>query len=232
MIGGRRILAVIAARGGSKGVPRKNVMPLAGRPLINWTIQAAQGAILLDRTIVSTDDAEIADTAREAGAEVPFLRPEILAGDNANVVDALLHAIDTLQENPDYVVLLQATSPLRLSQDIDCCIRLCHEHNAPAACGVTLAAKSPYWMFHLDHDHRVNLVVPRNMTSGEQRQTLPDAYVANGAVYVARTEWLRCERTFWVPGLTLGYVMPPERSVDIDTYLDFKLAEVLARDRA
>lgn len=226
-LGKPSILAVIAARGGSKGLPGKNVRLLGGRPMIAWTVAAARGASLLGRVVVSTDDAGIADAARAAGAEVPFLRPADLATDDANVVDAVLHVIDTLGEAPDHVVLLQATSPLRQACDIDGCIRQCLESGAPAACSVTPAPKSPYWMFSLDAGGRVHPVIEREERPGEQRQALPSAYVANGAVYVAETGWLRRERTFWRPGVTLGYVMPPERSVDIDTLLDFRVAEVL-----
>lgn len=228
MIGGKRVLAVIAARGGSKGLPGKNIRLLGGRPLIAWSVEAAKGSALLDRVVVSTDDADIAAAARAAGAEAPFLRPPELATDDANIVDAVLHVVDTLGDTADYVVLLQATSPLRLAADIDSCLRLCVEAGAPAACGVTPAPKSPYWMFRLDAEGRVHPLIERDASPGEQRQALPPAYLANGAVFVARTDWLRQERTFWRPGITLGYVMPPERSVDIDTVLDFRLAEVLA----
>jgi len=227
--GGKRIVAVIAARGGSKGLPRKNVLPLAGRPLIAWSVMAAQGSALIDRTIVSTDDEEIAEAARAAGGEVPFLRPADLATDSASIIDAMLHAVDTLGETPDYVVLLQATSPLRLASDIDDCIRLCLDNDAPAAATITPAAKSPYWMFLRDDDGRVRPVIERE-TVGDQRQSLPPAFAANGAVYVARTDWLRRERTFWRPGQTLGHVMPAERSVDIDSLLDFRLAQLLMDD--
>lgn len=220
------IFGIIVARGGSKGLPGKNVRLLAGKPMVAWTVEAALAAQRLDRVVVSTDDAVIAEAARLAGAEVPFLRPAHLAGDTASVVDAIFHAIDNLGEQPEWVVLLQATSPLRLAGDIDACIDLCLSRDAPAVASISLAAKSPYWMVTLDDQGHIHMVVPRDQM-GDNRQSLPAAYCPNGAVYVARTEWLRRTRTFWQPGVTLGYIMPPERSVDVDTVLDFRLAELL-----
>jgi CMP-N-acetylneuraminic acid synthetase len=226
MIDGKRCVAVICARGGSKGLPRKNVLPLAGRPLIAWSVEAARQSTLLDRAVVSTDDPEIAEAARHAGADVPFLRPAHLADDGANIVDAILYTLDTLGEAEGYAVLLQATSPLRTGADIDACIRLCAERKAPAAATVSPAAKSPYWMFHLNDDGSVRPVIPAPAIAN-QRQALPPAWVANGAVYVAECDWLRHHRTFWVPDVTQGCIMPAERSVDIDSIIDFRLAEVL-----
>jgi len=225
-----RVLAVIAARGGSKGLPGKNVRPLAGRPMIAWSVAAALASRRLQRIVVSTDDADIAAAAAEAGAEVPFLRPAELATDGASLIDAIFHAVDTLSETPSHIVLLQATSPLRLAADIDGCVDLCAGRGAPAAATICEAAKSPYWMFHLDPDGSVRLVIPQDELP-QQRQALPVAWTANGAVYVAETNWLRRERTFWRPGVTLGYPMPAERSVDIDSLLDFRLAEMLMAER-
>lgn len=229
MIGGRTVTAVICARGGSKGLPGKNIRPLGGRPLIAWSVAAAKASALVDRVLVSTDDPEIAAAARDAGVEVPFLRPAELATDTANLVDAVIHALDTAGDRTDYVVLLQATSPLRTAEDIDGCIRLCAEHTAFAAATICEADKSPYWMFHLNDDRSVRLVIPRDEV-GFLRQALPAAWAANGAVYVADAVWLRQERTFWRQGVTLGYPMPRERSVDIDNLLDFRLAELLITD--
>lgn len=231
MIGNRSATAVICARGGSKGLPGKNVRPLGGRPMIAWSVKAARESALIDRILVSTDDPEIAQAARDAGADVPFLRPAELATDTANLVDAIIHALDVSADRSDYVVLLQATSPLRIAADIDGCLRLCHERDAQAAATVCEPDKSPYWMFHLDDDGTCRLVIPRDEI-GTARQDLPQVWAPNGAVYVARADWLRRERTFWRQGVTLGYVMPRERSVDIDTLLDFRMAEILMQDAA
>lgn len=230
MVDGKRITAVICARGGSKGLPGKNVRALGGKPMIAWSVVAAMGSRYLDRTLVSTDDPAIAEAARQAGAEVPFLRPAELADDSANIVDAVLHAVDTSADACDYVVLLQATSPLRLAQDIDGCIALCLSRGAPAAATLCEAGKSPFWMFHLSADQTVDLVIPRDAV-GFLRQALPPAYAPNGAVYVAHRDWLREHRTFWRPGTTLGHLMPAERSVDVDSLMDFRLAELLIAER-
>jgi CMP-N-acetylneuraminic acid synthetase len=226
MIGDRKVSAVICARGGSKGLPGKNIRPLCGRPMIAWSIEAARQSAFLDRILVSTDDPAIAQAARDAGIDVPFLRPAELATDDANLIDAILHALDTSGDTPHYVVLLQATSPLRTGADIDGCLRLCHEKVAHAAASVCEADKSPYWMFHLNEDGSVRPVIPREEV-GFLRQALPTVWTANGAVYVAEVDWLRREGTFWRPGITLGYPMPRDRSVDIDSLLDFHLAELL-----
>lgn len=230
MIDGKRVVGVICARGGSKGLPGKNVRPLAGRPMIAWTVEAALQSEVMDRVLVSTDDEAIAQAARNAGAEVPFLRPPELASDAANVVDAIFHALETAGESCDYVVLLQATSPLRVAADIDACVRLCRERQAPAAATLCQCAKSPYWTFHLNDNGTVRLTIERDEV-GHQRQALPQTYSANGAVYVAETEWLCRERTFWRPGLTVGVEMPAERSIDVDTLMDFQLADLLMAER-
>ncbi|CUW38033.1 CMP-N-acetylneuraminic acid synthetase [Magnetospirillum sp. XM-1] len=228
--GSGRILALICARGGSKGLPGKNIRQLAGRPVIAWSVEAAMGASLVDRVVVSTDDPAIAEAARAAGAEVPFLRPVELASDTADIYDAIFHALDNLEEEPSHVVLLQATSPLRIAADIDGCIRLCLERAAPAAATLCEPGKNPYWMFLMDSDGTTRPLIPRD-DEGRRRQDLPEAWAPNGAVYVAETGWLRRERNFWKAGVTLGYVMPTERSVDIDSLLDFRLAELLMSDR-
>lgn len=226
MLGSRRVLGIIAARGGSKGLPGKNIRPLGGKPLIAWSVDAAHDSALLDRTIVSTDDPDIAAAARDCGADVPFLRPPSLATDDASIIDAVLHAVDSAGPGFDIVVLLQATSPLRLGQDIDTCLTMMDSHRAKAVCSVTVPAKSPYWMFRIDSAGRVHPLLP-SPDLGSQRQQLEPSFVANGAVFAADIAWLRQERRFWMPGETVAYVMPPERSVDIDTMLDFQMAEIL-----
>lgn len=226
MLGGERVLAVIAGRGGSKGLPRKNVLDLAGKPLIAWSIAAAAQSRLLDRTVVSTDDAEIAEAARRHGGDVPFMRPAELADDTASIVDAVLHAADNVPEKYRYVVLLQATSPLRLGSDIDGALEHCRQHGAPACLSIMPAPKAR-WALEMDAAGRLHPL----LESTNRRQELADAYQPNGAVYVAELEWLRSERRFYTPQ-TIGYVMPPERSVDIDAKLDFLVADAILRDQA
>lgn len=218
-------LAVICARGGSKGLPRKNVLELGGKPLVAWSVAAAYAAKRIDKTILSTDDAEIADAARQAGCEVPFLRPPELATDEASIYDVLFHALDQTGGGFDLVVLLQATSPLRRAQDIDACVELCRRDDVPAVLSVTPAAKPPHWLYRLDGDMRLIPGVPELQAVG-RRQEAPDYYAPNGAVYVAKTDWLQKQRSFAGPD-TRAYVMPPWRSVDVDGYLDLVLARAV-----
>ena len=217
-------LAVIPARGGSKGIPRKNIRPLAGQPLIAWTISAAQQANRVDRIVVSTEDEEIAAVARALGAEVPFMRPKDLAADDTPGIAPVLHAIEQLPDF-DWVLLLQPTSPLRTAADIDGIMRYCLDHDAPAAVSVCEVDKHPYWMYHRDDASRLQALIPARPEI-TRRQDLPQAYVLNGALYLARTDWLRDRQSFLGPE-TLGYVMPPERSVDLDTPRDWRWVEYL-----
>lgn len=213
MINGQSILAVVPARGGSKGVPRKNLRVIGGKSLLAWTFEAAAGSVHLDRTILSSDDPEIIRFARSKGWDVPFVRDSRLATDEARTVDVIL---DALIRCPGYnwVVVLQPTSPLRTSHDIDRSIEICVERKAPACVSVRHADESPYWMMHIsDSGHVVPMFPDMNIS---RRQELPPVYLLNGAVYVANTEWLIAERKFVTPE-TAAYVMPAERSSDIDT---------------
>jgi len=224
MIAGRKVVAVITARGGSKGLPRKNVLPLGGKPLIAWTVEAAKASRYVDRVVLSSDDPEIIAAAVAAGAEAPFVRPAELAGDAAGSVDVMLHALDAIGAESDLAVLLQPTSPLRRAADIDACVEACAA-GATSCVTVTEAAKPPFWMFFRTADGRLNRVV-EPPPGAHRRQDLPPAFVVNGAVYVVAVEWFRAERTF-VDANTRSVIMPPERSVDIDTATDFALAACL-----
>lgn len=228
MIDGKRVLAVITARGGSKGIPRKNIQIVGGQPLIAWTITAAKRSRHLDRTILSSDDAEIISVARQSGCDVPFTRPAELARDETPGVDPVLHALSAIAESYDYVVLLQPTSPLRTAQDIDECIVRCLALKAPSCVSVSEPDKSPYWMYTLDADGRMRPLITANAAS--RRQDLPMVYAVNGAVYVADCKWLEHMRTF-VTNETVAYLMPRERSLDIDTDLDLRYCELLLRDQ-
>lgn len=231
MIQGRRVLAIIPARGGSKGVPRKNIRPLAGKPLIAWTVEEAKKSQYIDRLIVSSEDAEIIATAREYGCDAPFVRPAELAADETPGIDPVLHALEALPEHYDLVVLLQPTSPLRTVEDIDGCIRQCVEAQVPFCVSITDVDKHPFWMFTLPEN---NVLQPLLAADGDmrsrRRQELPPVYVLNGAVYVADTQELQQHRTF-VTAATAGYVMPKERSADIDTETDFFTCDILLRKR-
>lgn len=226
---GVRALGVIPARGGSKGVPGKNIRVVAGRPLIAYTIDAARGSKLLTHVIVSTEDRRISEVARAHGVEV-LDRPVELAADDTPGVLPVLHALERYP-GYDYVVLLQPTSPLRSTDDIDGALRECIQARAPACVSVCESAEQPYWMYHLDAQRRMRSVLSDPARTGVRRQDLPPVYILNGAVYVARCDWLAVARAF-VSAETRAYVMPAERSHDIDTDTDLLAAEqVLERSR-
>jgi N-acylneuraminate cytidylyltransferase len=218
------VLAVIPARGGSKGIPRKNIRELGGKPLIAWTIHAARSARTITRAVVSTDDQEIAQVARLWGADVPFLRPAELATDSAAGVAVAVHAAGALS-GFEWVVLLQPTSPLRVAADIDGIIQHCKSVGAPAAVSVCASPIFPEWMFRMGVR---SLLSPVVKTEPEQkpRQELAPTFVLNGALYLARIDWLIGSRSF-VTEETVGYEMPFDRSVDIDTLADWAEAESL-----
>ena len=225
MIQGKKILGIIPARGGSKGVPGKNIRVVAGKPLIAWTIEEAQKSAFIDRLILSSEDQEIIRVARKWDCEVPFVRPFELATDETPGIKPVLHALEALPESYDYVVVLQPTSPLRSVLDIDNCIRLSLEHGAHSCVSVTEVDKSPYWMYKLDDANRLTPLLP-GMGLTPRRQDLPVIHALNGALYVAECLWLKRSKTF-VANETIGFVMPKERSVDIDTELDLSFLEFL-----
>jgi len=218
--------ALIPARGGSKGIPRKNIKLIAGKPLIVWTIEAALRSSLLSAVVVSTDDPEIADVARQAGAQVPFLRPAELAQDQTPGLDPVLHALDRLPQY-DSVLLLQPTSPLRTAEDIDGCLNFAALKNTPSAVSVAEAVVHPYWIYGLNADQTMTRFVDTAPLA--RRQDLPAAYALNGAMYFAEANWLRRSGSL-VTAETLAYVMSMEHSVDLDTPLDWKFAELLLKE--
>lgn len=219
MIADHSVLGVIAARGGSKRVPRKNIRLVAGRPLIAWSIEQARASKYIDRLVLSTEDEEIAGVAREWGCETPFLRPASLASDDTPGADPVLHALGQLP-GFDYVVLLQPTSPLRSVSDIDAAVEACVTAGAPSCVSVTSARKSRHGLYFLES----NQLRPA-VSSGDDRQL----FSLNGAVYVARSQWLLQHETFISPQ-TIAYVMPPERSLDIDTEADLARFAAIASE--
>ncbi len=227
------IVGLIPARGGSKGIPRKNLVNLAGKPLLAYTCETAT-KVGLARVLLSTDDPDIAATGRNYGVETPCMRPAELADDRASVVDAALHILDWLEQEqnalPDYVMLLQPTSPFRTVDDMRQTIALAAESAPPAVVSVTPVKHHPYWMKKMDANGCLTPLVPdRNPET--MRQNLPPVHTLNGAIYLTRTELLRRQRT-WCPQGALGYVMPPERSLDIDTLWDLRMAECLLKTGA
>lgn len=228
MIGNRRVLGIVPARGGSKGLPGKHLLQAAGRPLIAWTIAAAHGARDIDRTVLSSDDEAIMAMARAFDCDVPFRRPIELASDTATSIDVVLHAVDALP-GYDVVVLLQPTSPLRTAADIEAAFATFATSGAPACVSVAPVVQSPYWMYQLSDGNTLRTIV-EIPASATRRQDLPTVYALNGAIYIADINWLRHTRTF-VTHETVAHIMPIERSVDIDTAADFEaFCETVARD--
>ena len=221
-----RTFGLIPARGGSKGIPRKNIKPIAGKPLIVWTIEAALRSSLLYAVVVSTDDPEIAEVARGAGAQVPFMRPTELAQDQTPGLNPVLHALDQFPQY-DSVLLLQPTSPLRTTEDIDACLCLAMQHEAPSVVSVSEADTHPYWTYRLTEGKALERWVDAAPIA--RRQDLPQAFALNGALYFADANWLRRSGSL-IGTETLAYVMERERSVDLDTPLDWKFAELLLKE--
>ena len=223
------ILAIIPARGGSKGVPRKNIRLLAGKPLIAHTILAAQGTSRVSRLIVSTDDEEIAAVARQWGADVPFLRPPQLANDTAAQVDVVIHALQTMEALEDtvysYVLLLQPTAPLRSPADIDASLELLVASGSDAVVSYCRVEREhPYYMVTLEKGRpRPLMEIPKGLTA---RQQYPAVYLRNGAIYAVRREVLLEQHSLYGNDIR-AYVMPYRRSVNIDTLFDFSLAEFM-----
>lgn len=222
MLNEKKVLAIIPARGGSKGVPRKNIRKLAGKPLLAWTIEEGKKSKYIDRLIVSSEDLEIIEVAKSCGCDVPFIRPKDLSLDHTSGVEPVIHALKELPEY-DYVVLLQPTSPLRLAEDIDGCIEKLQATGAPVCVSVTESEKSPYWMYTLQKNDVMKPLIQQDIIV-TRRQDLPPIYALNGAVYVAQTKWLLETKSF-LTEQTTAFIMPKSRSYDIDTEEDFLLCE-------
>jgi CMP-N,N'-diacetyllegionaminic acid synthase len=218
------ILGIVTARGGSKGLRRKNLASLAGKPLLTYTIEAALGSKHLDRVVLTSEDMEIIQVARAAGCDVPFIRPEHLAADDTPHAPVITHALEAVNHSYDYFVLLQPTSPLRTSEDIDACIETCVRRKAPVAVSVNEFGKNPAAIVALDSDARVHSLLRAPATEGPRQKSV--AYVLNGAVYVCRCDWWKAHERFLGEG-TVGYVMPADRSIDIDDERDLGTAAAL-----
>jgi CMP-N-acetylneuraminic acid synthetase len=228
-------ISIIPARGGSKGVPRKNLAELGGRPLLAWAIEVAAKCDLVTRTIVSTEDSEIAQVARDLGAEVPFVRPTELALDDTPDWPVFVHAVKSLEEvdgaRPDMVVWLRPTAPLRIAKDISDCVRLLVTSGADAVRTISRVSQHPCWMVRLNGDRISSLLEPESSENFSQRQKLPLVYIPNGAVDV-----FSVERTLELGGLFEGdvraIVMPEDRSLDIDNETELALARSIVDSRS
>lgn len=235
-----KILAVIPARGGSKSILRKNIKLLAGKPLITWTIEEAQKSKYINRIIVSTDDKEIAEVAKKYGVEVPFLRPIEISGDLATDVEFLTHTLDFLKKKenyePDIVLRLPPTSPLRTAAHIDEGIeKLLRNPEADAVRPIIEAPKHPYKMWQISNGDYLKPFLPVSFTQMNEpynmpRQKLPKVYIHTGAMDVMRLRTIRDLKS--TSGGKLAYFfMKPEDSINIDTELDFEIAEFLIKKR-
>ena len=228
MYEGQRILAVVPARGGSKGLPGKNIRELAGKPLIAWSIEAGRQSRYVDTLFVSTACPDIARVARQWGGDVPFMRPAELATDEAKGIDAILHAVRWHRENGqvfDLVLVLQPTSPLRTAEDIDHAVEFFFAKNAGAVVSVCPTDHHPWWSNTLPSDGSMKDFL-RPELQNINRQSLPTFYRLNGAIYLAQIDFLEKTRSFVADG-AFGCPMVSEKSIDIDNLLDFKLAEIL-----
>ena len=223
------ICTIITARGGSKGIPRKNIKNLNGKPVLAYSIEPSVASDFIKKTYVTTEDEEISEISKKFNAEV-IERPQELAKDTSSSVDVILHALDYLEEKdslPEFFVLLQPTSPLRTTEDIDNSINLFIDNECDALISVC----------EIDHTSMLSLTLENKFLVpncdkdflNKRRQDLPTYYSPNGAIYITTPESLRKNRTF-IPKKTIPYVMPKERSVDLDTPFDFKLAEFLLKN--
>lgn len=229
------VVALICARGGSKGLPGKNIRPLAGRPLIAWAIAQASAVARIGRIIVSTDSEQIAAVAREAGAEVPFLRPAELARDDSPEWLAWRHALNYLKESsgayPDALIVVPATAPLRVPADLDNLLDEFAKGGVDVVFTVTDAHRNPYFsMVKHNADGTVGLVIPPK-GSVFRRQDAPVVYDITPVGYVAAPEYVMTQVGLFQGRAQVVHV-PPERAVDIDTLLDFKMAECLLSSAA
>lgn len=234
------VVAIIQARGGSKGIPGKNIRPLAGKPLIAWTIEAAKAAKRVTRVMVNTDDPQIAEVAKQYGAEVPFLRPAEFATDTAPSLPIFVHALNWLaeQENykPDAVVQLKPTNPLRTAEHIDAAIALfLAEPRCDSVMSVHEVHEHPYKIWKVGEDGMMTPFLPESFTGIKdaprlRRQDLPPAYRHNGAVNVIAPATI-LEKQSMNGERVKPYVMGEAGAINIDTLRDFSLAELVMKEK-
>lgn len=236
MIDGKRVLALVPARRGSKGLPLKNIRPLGGKPLLAWPIEAARQSRYVDRVVISTDDAEFAAIAKAAGADAPFLRPAALASDTSPSIDFILHALDALAaagDDYDYVALLEPTSPLTEASDVDAALEtlVAHQAQADAIVGVTAMTSShPAFAVRIASG---GLIEPHSSPSFGQlprRQDIEPLYSLDGSLYISSTTALRREHGFY-HYRTLPYATPRWKSFEVDDLVDFICIEAVLAQR-
>jgi CMP-N,N'-diacetyllegionaminic acid synthase len=230
LIDNKRILAIIPARGGSKGIPGKNIKELNGKPLIGYAIEEVGKSKYIDKLIVSTEDKEIAQVSKRFGAEIPFLRPMELAADDTPGIQPILHAVKWFHEKGscfDFVICLQCTSPFRKTKQIDEAIEKLVKEGADSIVSVCESEISPYWMKKVENGILKDFL--GNIPFYARRQDTPMVYRLNGAIYLAKTEVLNKHKN-WYTENTIPFIMDKLSSIDIDDILDFKFAELLMRE--
>ncbi|ARN85057.1 acylneuraminate cytidylyltransferase family protein [Candidatus Nucleicultrix amoebiphila] len=226
-----KILALITARAGSKRLPGKNTRDLGGLPLISWTIRAAQKSKYISKLILSSDDPKAIEIAKSENCEVPFLRPSSLSDDHSTSYDVAEHALKSMNMKYDWLVLLQPTSPFRSSEDIDSAIALSLNENADSVISVSEVDKSHLMLFMRNSNGRLESPYGISLKdlNNSRSQDLPIPYEINGALYVVKTSWFLERKTFFDES-TISMVMPKERSVNIDTEMDWRLAEMYLKN--
>ncbi|GIU70250.1 MAG: hypothetical protein KatS3mg002_1486 [Candidatus Woesearchaeota archaeon] len=224
----KTILAIIPARGGSKRLPRKNILPLAGKPLIAWTIEAGLGSKYLDEVVVTSDSDKILEIANNYKVHI-IKRPPELATDTASTIEVVEHVLSSIDKKFDFIVLLQPTSPLRTAKHIDEAIELLFEKNADAVISVCEVDHSPLWCNTLPEDLNMSNFLPKDV-KGKRSQDLPKFYRLNGAIYICKTDKFLEEKTFFLNKNIYAYIMDRKYSIDIDEEIDFKLAKVLIKE--
>lgn len=223
----KKILAIIPARGGSKGVPRKNIKLLNGHPLIEYTIKEANKSSYINKIVVSSDDEEILEVSERIGGCIPLKRRESLAGDKTATVDVILDVLNELKNKdnyvPDYFVLLQPTSPFRNCKHIDDSFKIVLNNDSNSLISVCEVSETPYWMKIIENNKMKNLLEGNDVI---RRQDLNKVYIINGAIYIMKTD-VFLESKKLILEDTCPYIMDRKFSLDIDTKLDFEMAEVL-----
>lgn len=229
MYRGKKFLAVIPARGGSKRLPNKNMLHLCGKPLIAWTIEAALGSSYIDRSVVTSDSDEILKIGEKYDVGI-IKRPKKLALDTSTTIDAIKHAIEIIGNKYDFTVLLQPTSPLRTSKHIDGAIEFLEDRKAEAVISVCENEHSPLWSNTLPNDLSMKNFLRKDIIN-KRSQDLPKYYRLNGAIYICRTSKLLEQNTFFLNDNIYAYVMDRKSSIDIDDKFDFLYAYTIINEK-
>jgi len=228
------MIAIIPARGGSKGLPGKNIKELNGKPLIAYAIEAALNSNSIERVIVTTDSEQIADVAKKYGAEVPFIRPDYLSSDTASAIDVYLHAteyiMNELGNNIEKFMVLLPTAPMRTSKHIDDAVTFFNKKNASTLISVKEAETPITWYMNKDNKERISNAGFGVGNAVTNRQDNSKYYIPNGAIYILDYDLLNTKRTYYCDN-TVGFEMSAEDSVDIDTLIEFKFAEMLIKEK-